>query len=63
MNIYLGFLYVLITVMEIAHEAELSRSVNDIKIITTRISLEKRFNFLCEKKPKKSHAKVQSLDF
>lgn len=58
MNIYLGFHYALITVMEIAHEAELSLSVNDIKIITIRISLEKRFNFLCEKNPKKLHAKM-----
>lgn len=44
MNTYLGFHYVLIIVMEIAH-AQRAQLVNDIKIITIRISLEKRFNF------------------
>lgn len=46
-NIYMGFHYVFM--MEIAH-AQRAQLVNYIKIITIKISLEKRFHFPCEKK-------------
>lgn len=48
-NICLGFRYVLIILIEIAH-TQRAQLVNDIKIISIRINLEKRFHFPCGKK-------------